>query len=49
MSFTRTASAWKSSADRQRTLSCGLAVTILDWDALAETGDFSERYLHDSV
>ena len=24
-------------------------LTILDWDALAEAGDFSERYLHHSV
>jgi CRP-like cAMP-binding protein len=24
-------------------------LTILDWDALAEVGDFSERYLHHSV
>jgi hypothetical protein len=24
-------------------------LTILDWDALAEAGDFSERYLHYSV
>ena len=24
-------------------------LTVLDWDALAETGDFSERYLHHSV
>jgi hypothetical protein len=24
-------------------------LTIFDWDALAEAGDFSERYLHHSV
>jgi len=24
-------------------------LTVLNWDALAETGDFSERYLHHSV
>lgn len=24
-------------------------LTIVDWDALAEAGDFSERYLHHSV
>jgi DNA-binding transcriptional regulator LsrR (DeoR family) len=24
-------------------------LTILDWDGLAEAGDFSERYLHHSV
>ena len=24
-------------------------LTVLDWDALAQTGDFSERYLHHSV
>ena len=24
-------------------------LTIPDWDALAEAGDFSERYLHHSV